>query len=104
MAQDPERDQIPEGEELVDPSHDLDVQTVYSSLAVDAEMEADMIRGVLESGGIPSTMVRSPYPALGYVVQVPHAYVEEAERLIQEAKDAGPDAATEAEAASEENQ
>jgi hypothetical protein len=104
MAQDPEPGPTQEGEDLVDPSHDLDVETLYSSLSIDAEMEADMIRGILESNGIPSTMVRSSVGALGYVVQVPHAYVQEAERLIQEAQAAGPDAATEAEAASEEGQ
>jgi len=102
MAQDPEHHDDPQEEGIVDPSHDLDMETLYSSMTVDAEMEADVIRGVLESNGIPSTMVRTPYPNLGYIVKVPHAFAREAERRIQEATAAGPEAAAEAEAASEE--
>jgi len=86
----------------VDLSHDLDMITFYSSSTVDAEMEADVIRGVLESGGIPSILVRTPYPALGYELQVPRARLADAERLLAEAQAAGPEAAAEAEAASEE--
>jgi hypothetical protein len=102
MAQDPETggDQ-PE----VDVSHDFDMVSLYSSQTVDAEMEADVIHGILESNGIPSMVVRGgPYPILGFEVQVPCARLEEARRLIAEAQAAGPDAADEAEAASEEGQ
>lgn len=100
MAQDPEdreQDQ-PLG------SHALDLVPLYDSLTVDAEMEADMIRGVLDSNGIPS-LVRGagPYPPLGFQVLVPRGKVQEARRLIAEALAAGPDAAAEAEAASEES-
>ncbi|MBZ5626047.1 MAG: hypothetical protein LAQ69_46280 [Acidobacteriia bacterium] len=42
------------------------------------------------------------YPVLGYEVQAPRSRVAEAERLIAEAQAAGPEAAAEAEAASEE--
>jgi hypothetical protein len=62
-----------------------------------------MIQGVLESNGIPSMLVRnSTYPSLGFEVKVPRARMEEAKRLIEEAKAAGPEAAAEAERASEE--
>jgi len=40
-------------------------------------------------------------PNLGYHIQVPRAYFDEAKRLIEEAQAAGPEAAAEAEAATE---
>jgi hypothetical protein len=111
MAQDPDsendelelRERAHEGS--VDPSHEFDMVPVYSSQAVDGEMEAEMIHGVLESNGVPSMVVRATgYPVLGFEVQVPKARFEEAERLIAEAEAAGPEAAAEGEAASEEGQ
>ena len=85
-------------------SHALDLVPLYDSLTVDAEMEADVIRGVLDSNGIPS-LVRGagPYPPLGFQVLVPRGKVREAQQLIAEALAAGPEAAAEAEAASEES-
>ena len=103
MAQDPEDDEEQQNGDVGDTSHSLDLVTLYTSLAVDAEMEADMIHGVLESNGVPSFVVRSPeFPSLGYEVQVPRERLDEARRLIAEAQAAGPDAAAEAEAAGEE--
>ena len=102
MAQDPE-EQPDEGG--VDPSHDLDMVTLFSSSNIDAEMEANAIHGILTASGIPSVVVgASPIPSLEYQVQVPRAAAEEAERLLEEARAAGPEAAAEAEAASEETQ
>ena len=103
MAQDPEDDEEEQIEDVGDTSHDLDMVTLYTSLAVDAEMEADVIHGLLESNGVPSMVVRAPLtPPLGYEVQVPRSRLAEAERLIAEAEAAGPDAAAEGEANSEE--
>ena len=105
MAQDPERDDEQAGEGIVDPSHDLDMVSLFDSQTVDAEPEADVIRGVLDANGIPSIKVSGfGYPNLGYQIQVPRAYVEEARRIVREAQAAGPEAAAEAEAASEEGQ
>jgi len=105
MAQDPEDDEEQENTDAGDTSHSLDMVTLYTSLAVDAEMEADVIHGVLESNGVPSIVVRAAqYPSLGYEVQVPRDRFDEATRLIAEAQAAGPDAAAEAEAASEQGQ
>jgi hypothetical protein len=102
MAQDPGHEDNSTGEDQLDPSTDLDMVTIYNAPVVDAEIEADMIRGVLESSGIPSILVRnSTIPSLGFEVKVPRARREEAERLIEEAKGAGPEAADEAERASE---
>ena len=46
---------------------------------------------------------RHLYPSLGFVVQVHRRNLREAKRLIEEAKDAGPAAAVDAERAWEEN-
>jgi len=85
-----------------DPSHDLDLVTLFSSQNHDAEMEANAIHGLLESNGIPSIVVGTPQiPAFEFQVQVPRARLEEAERVLAEAKEAGPEAAVEAEEAGE---
>src|SRR5690242_20794793 len=105
MAQDPERDEEQPLESEVDTSHDLDMVSIYSSQTIESEVEAEVIHGILESNGIPSLVVSAAqYPNLGFDVQVPRARVDEAERLIAEARAAGPEAAAEAEAASEEGQ
>ncbi len=99
MAQDPEeRDQ-----DQPLSSHALDMVALYDSSTVDAEMEADVIRGLLDTNGIPSVLRRAgPYPSLGFQVFVPRGKLREAQRLVEEAQAAGPEAAAEAEAASEE--
>ena len=103
MAQDPERGDDERETSEVDPSHDLDMVPIYESSTVDAEMEADVIRGLLESNGIPSIVMRGDqFPNLGFEVKVPRALVVDAERIIAEAEAAGPAAADEAEAAGEE--
>jgi hypothetical protein len=103
MAQDPEREEERADEGSVDPSAALDMVTLFSSSAIDAEMEAANIHGMLQASGIPSVIVgASVIPSLEFQVQVPREDLEEAERLILEARAAGPDAAAEAEAASEE--
>ena len=103
MAQDPEPDEEQQDEGLIDTSHELDMVPVFESSTVDAEIEADVIRGLLESGGIPTSLMQpTGLPNLGFQLLVPLARREEALRLIQEAQVAGPEAAAEAEAASEE--
>lgn len=88
----------------IDPSHDLDMVTLFSSLNHDAEMEANAIHGVLEANGIPSMVVGAPQiPSLEFQVQVPQSRIEEAERVLAEAREAGPAAAVEAEQAGEES-
>jgi hypothetical protein len=101
MAQDPERDdERPEGD--VDLSHDLDMEPLYFSQTIDAEVEAEVIRGVLEANGIPVVVSASPVPSLGFQITVPKALVADAQRVIAEQEAAGPEAAAEAEAATEE--
>jgi predicted xylose isomerase-like sugar epimerase len=102
MAQDPDREDEQQNQDVLLTSHALDMVTLWSSNTVMAEMEADMIRGVLESNGIPVMVVgASQYPNLPFEVRVPRGKVKEAEELIAQAQAAGPDAAVEAEAESE---
>ena len=95
MAQDPKRE--------LDESSDFDMVTLFSSSNHDGEMEATSIHAMLQANGIPSVVMGpSVIPSLEFQVQVPRAYAEEAERVLVEAREAGPQAAAEAEAASEE--
>jgi Putative prokaryotic signal transducing protein len=95
MAQDPERE--------LDESSDFDMVTLFSSSNTDGEMEVTSIHSLLQANGIPSVVIGpSVMPTLGFQVQVPQSYAEEAERILEEAREAGPQAAAEAEAASEE--
>lgn len=92
MAQDPDRDEN-DSQEMV---------TLFSSSNVDGEMEANNIHAILEASGIPSMVVgTSVIPSLEFQVQVPRENMEEAEKVIADAQAAGPEAAAEAEAATE---
>jgi hypothetical protein len=102
MAQDPDREEQRQDQDVLLTSHALDMVPLWSSEGVSAEVEADMIRGVLESNGISVMVVgASQYPNLGFEVRVPRGKVKEAEEVIAQAEAAGPDAAAEAEAESE---
>lgn len=82
-------------------THALDMVTLPGG-SVSSEMEADIIRGVLEANGIPSMVAAAAqYPNLGFEVKVPRGRVVEAEKLVAEAQAAGPAAAEAAEEASE---
>jgi hypothetical protein len=97
MTQDPR----PEEVETDDSS---DMVTLFSSSTIDGEMEASNIHFMLQAAGIPSMVVGpSVIPSLEFQVQVPRSDAAEAERVLEEARAAGPEAAAEAEAASEEN-
>ena len=76
--------------------------TLFSSSNHDSEQEALAIHALLESEGIPSVVVGpSVIPSLEFRVEVPRQNLEEAGRVVAEARAAGPSAADEAEAASE---
>src|SRR5579875_134980 len=101
MAQDHEHDEDEQDHEEILTSHALDMVPLYDSQTVDAELEGDVIRGVLDSNGIPSLLKRGgPFP-LYFQVLVPRGKVREAQRLLEEARAAGPEAAAEAERATE---
>lgn len=104
MAQDPDgQDGGQDGVE-VNLSHDLDTVSLFRSQTTEAELDADNIRGVLEANGIASVLSRSPYATLGVEVRVAREDLERSQSLIAEALAAGPEAAAEAEAESEEGQ
>jgi hypothetical protein len=105
MAQNLDREKDERNQDVVLTSHALDMVALFDSTTVDAEMEADVIRGVLDTNGIPSLVTRpGPYPALGFQVLVPRGKLMLAQQLLEEARTAGPEAATEAELDSEKSQ
>lgn len=96
MAQDPEEEPGPHGG-FIDTSHELDMITLYRPATAVSEIEAQVIRGILDSHGIPSLMLRAMgNPQLGFEVQVARRNLHDAERLLEEALTAGPAAAMEA--------
>jgi len=86
-----------------DPTPEESLVAVYSSSSFEGEMEAMTILGVLQSSGIPAIYI-GPHmlPSLEFQVQVPEHMLEEAQRVIDQAKLDGSDVADEAEARSEE--
>ena len=78
--------------------------TVFAGAGFSAEMEAQSVHALLESGGIASLLVRDNVTALpvGRVeVRVIASLAEQARQLIDEAEKSGPAAAEEAEAETE---
>jgi hypothetical protein len=75
---------------------------VFTSSNHDAEMEALTIKGILEASDIPVMLV-GPHvlPNLDFQVHVPEHLFAKAEQILADARLAGPEAAEEAEAASE---
>jgi hypothetical protein len=81
-----------------DPSHSMDLETIFSAMGALAEVEALGIRNVLDANGIPTVYVSPPqYPNLRFVVKVPQRYMSQAEQILADARAAGPEAAEEAE-------
>ena len=80
------------------PGREEAMVAAFSSSNHDAEMEAMAVKGVLDANDIPAMIVGpSVLPNLEFQVQVPEHLLAEAERVIQEARQAGPQAAAEAE-------
>lgn len=93
----------PEAEmEDVDPSHALDLVTVFRSAGAANEIEAMSIQSVLEDSGISAVIVGDArFPSIGQEVRVAREHEERARQLINEALAAGPAAAEEAEKSTE---
>ena len=90
---------LPDETEEVDPSSDLDLETIASSAS---EMEAMGIKNLLDSNGIAVVLVGdSVLPNLAFDVRVARDQVERARILIADAEAKGPAAAEEAELESE---
>jgi hypothetical protein len=76
--------------------------SVFSSSNHDGEMEAMTIKGILDASDIPAMIVGpGVLPSLDFQVQVPEHLLAQAQRIIAEALAAGPQAAAEAEAETE---
>lgn len=79
-----------------------DLVPAFSSDNHDAEMEALAMHSLLEANGIESTVAGSAtIPTMEFQVLVDRAHLEEAQRVIADARAAGPEAAEEAEAEEE---
>ncbi|HEY1338862.1 MAG TPA: hypothetical protein VGF59_15205 [Bryobacteraceae bacterium] len=89
-------------EQSFDSSDGLDLVVLYDSQTVDSEIESDVIRSLLDANGIPSVVSSSPFPNVGFQVKVPRALLADAQRVVDEAEEVGPQGAAEAEAATEE--
>lgn len=88
--------------EAGDPSHELDLETVFQAVGTEAEMEAIAVQSVLVSNGIEVVLMgSSSLPTFPFEVRVPHEQAEQARQLIEEARASGPAAAEEAERATE---
>jgi len=75
---------LPEEAELVDPSSNLDLETVASAAT---EMEAISLKGLLEANGIATVLVGdSVLPNLAFEVRVAREQVSSARALIAEAE------------------
>jgi hypothetical protein len=87
-----------------DPSHDLDMVTVFSDSGAMAELEAVGIQGVLEANDIPFTVSgNSTLPVTEFSVSVPESRLEDARQALADAEAAGPAAAEQGELESETN-
>ena len=76
---------------------------LFRSSNVGAEMEANAIHSLLEANEIPSIVVgTAQIPSLQFQVHVPKARLVEAQKVLADAREAGPSAALEAERATEE--
>jgi len=81
----------------------LEMVTLFKSSNFDAEQETLAIHALLEAEGIPSLVVGpSVLPVFEFRVEVPRERLDEARKVVAQAQEAGPAAADEAEAASEE--
>ncbi len=95
-------DPEPVAPEQLDTSEEFDLVTVLRAEEHDAPSEIQVIRGLLEAGGVPCVVVGGPeFPNLPCEIRVPKARVEEALLLIAESQAVGPRGAEEAEASTE---
>jgi len=95
IAENPPEEEV----EAVDPSSELDLETIASAAS---EMEATSMKKFLESNGIAAVLVGdSVLPNLAFDVRVARDQAERARVLLADAEKIGPAAAEEAELESE---
>jgi hypothetical protein len=96
---------LPDEVEEVDDSSDLDLETVFHAegSSVTAEMEAMSVKNLMESNGIAAVLVGdSVLPNFPFEVKVAREQAARARKLLEDVESAGPEAAEELEAESEE--
>jgi hypothetical protein len=85
-----------------DSSHALDLVTVFEEVGTTAEMEVLEIEALLKTAGIRVVVASgAAFPNLPWAIRVPQVDAARARQMIAEAKQAGPQAADEAEAEEE---
>jgi len=85
-----------------DQSDDMDMIPFFSETGSLAEMEALSIQGILQASDIPCILAgTSTLPVVEFVVSVPKSRLADAQRVVNEARAAGPAAAEIAERESE---
>jgi hypothetical protein len=78
------RNPLPDEAEEVDPSSDLDLETVFQGEG-GGELQALTVKGLLESNGIAAVMVGDPVlPNLSFELKVARSQAEIARKLIAE--------------------
>ena len=84
------------------PSHGYDLVEIYRGQGTLGEVESMSVRAVLDASHIPSVLVGSmQLPNLAFRVMVPQIFLEAAQQVLDEAVEAGPEAAVQAEAQTE---
>ena len=88
----------------VDPSHALDLVTVFRTSGTANEIEAISVQSLLEDGGISAMIVGDArLPNFGQQVRVAREHESKARQLIAEALSAGSSGAEEAEQSAQDN-
>lgn len=78
----------------VDPTSDLDWETIAVFHGTDAEMQAAAVTTLLESAGIDVTVIEAAgFPSLPFRIRVAKKMAAEAKKLLAEAESTGPQAA-----------
>lgn len=95
---------LPDEESHVDPSHDLDLETIYHAEgSAVAEVETAAIVGLLEANGIATVVTgETVLPNMPFDIKVARDHAPRAHELIEEAQRSGPGAAELAEQETEE--
>ncbi len=85
-----------------DATHDMDLVEVFQAAGATAELEAMGVSAVLDANGIPNVLSgSSSMPNLPFSVMAPQEVEAQALAVIEEAEQAGPEAAEEGERAFE---
>jgi hypothetical protein len=78
----------------VDPTRELDWETIAVFHGIDGEMQAAAVTTLLESAGIDVTVIEAAgFPSLPYRIRVAKKFAADAKKLLADAESLGPQAA-----------